>query len=239
MTFPPSLNRRHKAALFLALIAVGVGLLLGAGVKQSLGIALLGMAFAWAFGSDSRPVHWLFVVAGTVLAFAPLVYQWYDQRGAAESYQSKVAAFESDIPALAKQYPILDPNDVDKVPTGIRLTREDLFHQFRLLPSGKSLSPGDQEEFIQDLLKKCPNWRTVLVDSSERESERAQFILFDKAIAGGLNWAALPYYILPGDPPEPFKLSKAVSKNWLIEIPGVLAVGVGLGLVLGVRHRPN
>jgi hypothetical protein len=82
-TFPPSLNRRHKAALFLALIPVGVGLLLGAGAKQSLGMALLGMAFAWAFGSDSRPVHWLFVVAGTVLAFAPLALQWHERCEAA------------------------------------------------------------------------------------------------------------------------------------------------------------
>ncbi len=237
MTFLSRLNRRHKAALFLALIAVGAGLVLDMGAKQSFGIALLGMAFAWAFGSDSRPVHWLFVVAGTVLAFAPLALQWHERREAAKQYQSNVATFERDIPKLAKQYPILDHNDISKVPSGIRLTREDLFHEFTLVSKG--LSPGDQEEFLQYILKKYPDWKRVLVDSSERESERAQFILFDKALAANLNWAALPYSTLPGDPPEPFKLSEAVTKNWMIEISGVLAVGVGMGLVLGVRPRSN
>ncbi len=239
MTFPPSLNRRHKASLFLALVTVGVGLVVGAGAKQSLGIALLGIAFAWVFGTDSRPLHWLFVVAGTVLVFAPLALQWHERREAAKQYQSKVAAFERDIPKLARQYPILDHNDMSKVPSEIRLTREDLFRQFRLIPSGESLSPEDREEVMQAFLKRYPDWKRVLVDSSERESERAQFILFDKAIAGGLNWAAVPYDTLPGDPPEPFKLSEAVTKNWLIETSGLLAVGIGLGLVLGVRPRQN
>jgi hypothetical protein len=64
----------------MTLIAVGVGLLLGAGAKQSLAMTLLGMAFAWAFGSDSRPVHGLFIVAGTVLAFGPLALQWRERR---------------------------------------------------------------------------------------------------------------------------------------------------------------
>jgi len=35
--------------------------------KQAAGIALLGVAFAWAIGSDSRVVHWLFVALGMAL----------------------------------------------------------------------------------------------------------------------------------------------------------------------------
>ena len=45
------LNWRHKAGLFLTLVAVGCGLFLECSAKQAVGIALLGIAFAWLIGS--------------------------------------------------------------------------------------------------------------------------------------------------------------------------------------------
>lgn len=48
-----ALNRRHKAILFLTLVASGCGLLLGAELKETLGFILLGGACAWAIGSDA------------------------------------------------------------------------------------------------------------------------------------------------------------------------------------------
>lgn len=45
------LNWRHKASLFLTLVAVGCGLFLESSAKQAAGIALVGIAFAWLIGS--------------------------------------------------------------------------------------------------------------------------------------------------------------------------------------------
>jgi uncharacterized membrane protein YwaF len=46
-------NRRHKAILFVTLVASGCALLLGAELKEALGSTMLGVAFAWAIGSDT------------------------------------------------------------------------------------------------------------------------------------------------------------------------------------------
>ena len=46
-------NRRHKAILFVTLVASGCALLLGAELKEALGSMMLGVAFAWAIGSDT------------------------------------------------------------------------------------------------------------------------------------------------------------------------------------------
>ena len=47
------LNRRHKAGLFLVLIATGLSLLFEASAKQTAGVVLLGLAATWLFGSLS------------------------------------------------------------------------------------------------------------------------------------------------------------------------------------------
>ena len=48
-----SLNRRHKAILFLTLVITGCALLVGAELKEALGFMMLGAALAWAIGSES------------------------------------------------------------------------------------------------------------------------------------------------------------------------------------------
>jgi len=48
-----SLNRRHKAGLFLVLVATGLSLFFEASAKQTAGIVLLGVAATWLFGSVS------------------------------------------------------------------------------------------------------------------------------------------------------------------------------------------
>ena len=45
------LNRRHKAALFIALIVTGCSLLAGATLAEGLGVLILGLTFAWVLGS--------------------------------------------------------------------------------------------------------------------------------------------------------------------------------------------
>lgn len=48
-----TLNRRHKAILFLTLVFTGCALLLGSELKVALGAMMLGVALAWAVGSDA------------------------------------------------------------------------------------------------------------------------------------------------------------------------------------------
>ena len=47
------LNRRHKVGIFLTAVTVGSGLLLDLGVKESVGIALIGLAVTWLVASLS------------------------------------------------------------------------------------------------------------------------------------------------------------------------------------------
>jgi hypothetical protein len=48
-----SFNRRHKAILFLTLVVTGCALLLDIDLKVALGFMMLGVALAWAIGSDT------------------------------------------------------------------------------------------------------------------------------------------------------------------------------------------
>ena len=67
-----SLNRRHKAVLFLTLVSAGAALLNRVPFKESLGLGLLGVAGAWAVGSDGFMVIWKRIRASIMdcLAFA-------------------------------------------------------------------------------------------------------------------------------------------------------------------------
>src|SRR5260370_7084511 len=45
-------NRRHKAILFITLVVGGCALLLDAELREVLGFVMVGVAFAWAIGSN-------------------------------------------------------------------------------------------------------------------------------------------------------------------------------------------
>ena len=45
-------NHRHKAILFVTLVVSGCALLLGAQLREAVGFMMLGVAFAWAIGSN-------------------------------------------------------------------------------------------------------------------------------------------------------------------------------------------
>jgi len=110
-----NLNRRHKVALFLTVLLAGIAALNGAKMMQVVGILLLGLALAWAFGSDSREVHRLFVALGALLACGTAGLGWLIHQSDTNLYARKLAAFEQRIPELAKEYPL------HKVPAGPRL----------------------------------------------------------------------------------------------------------------------
>jgi hypothetical protein len=112
MAIAQRLNRRHKAALFVMLVAAGASLVSGGTMKVGLGIILLGIAFTWAFGSGSRAVHRLVLACGLFIVFGSLGYAWEAHREKTTLYRDEIAQFEREIPDLAKMYHLL-PYDVE------------------------------------------------------------------------------------------------------------------------------
>jgi len=106
MILPLNLNRRHKVTLFLTVVLAGIAALNGGKMMQVVGILLLGLALAWAFGSDSRVVHWLFLCLGVFLVCWTVGFARLRYHNDANLYAQKVAAFEQRIPELAKEYPL-------------------------------------------------------------------------------------------------------------------------------------
>src|ERR1019366_5853447 len=103
---PLNLNIRHKVTLFHTVLLAGIAALNGAKMMQVVGTLLLSLALAWAFGSDSRVVHWLFLSLGVLLACGTVGLGWYFHQSDTNLYARKVAAFEHRIPELAKEYPL-------------------------------------------------------------------------------------------------------------------------------------
>lgn len=116
MILPLNLNRRHKVALFFTLALAGIAALNSAKMMEVVGILLLGSALAWAFGSDSRVVHWLFLSLGVLLTCLTVGGTAYLYQSDASLYAQKVAAFEQRIPELAKEYPLhkVTPSGMDR-----------------------------------------------------------------------------------------------------------------------------
>jgi hypothetical protein len=106
MILPLNLNRRHKVTLFLTVVLAGIAALSGGKMMEVVGILLLGLALAWALGSDSRVVHWLFLSLGALLACGTVGLAWLIHQSDTNLYAKKVADFEQRIPELAKEYPL-------------------------------------------------------------------------------------------------------------------------------------
>lgn len=211
------LNRRQKAGLFVVLVTAGLGLLFEASWKEVAGVAMVGVALAWAVGSDSRLVHWTFVGLGSTLLMATACYRWYDHRGAIQAYESRVAAFERDIPELAKQYSFEKTSSDPQ--TGARMGWNGAM--WVVLSSGNSAHKiGDEWDGAKWIAEpNTPAWAR-------------------EALIAGVNIDAVPYVEKPNlFPPEPFSLTDAALTAWRVTLPGAVLLCVGLGLVIGVRAR--
>lgn len=97
----PTLNRRHKAVIFATVLTLGLALIEGVSARQSLGIALVGMAMTWAVGSDSRLLHAGFLAVGAVLVAGPMVVDYQQYRESKTRYDLAVSDFEKRLPALS------------------------------------------------------------------------------------------------------------------------------------------
>jgi hypothetical protein len=111
-----NLNWRHKAGLFLALAATGLSLLLEFSSKQTVGIFLLGAAFAWIFGSLSLRMlgltaSILLSILGLCIAVIPV---WQERQSNVVQVQEYDAAITEIRSAVAKTPPRVPP--LDSVP---------------------------------------------------------------------------------------------------------------------------
>lgn len=107
-----TLNWRHKAGLFLTLVAVGCGLFLDLSAKQAVGIALLGIAFSWLIGSlSARVLTAAFAIVlcgvGLYLAVYPV---WSDRQSTTKSIVEYDVAMD-DFQYAIKTAPIPIPPD--------------------------------------------------------------------------------------------------------------------------------
>ncbi len=243
--------------MFLTLLAAGVSLVFGAG--QSAGIVLLGLAFAWILGSNSRIVHWLLVGLGLALLAGPIGLDWRSHRQASKRYESNVAAFEHRIPELAKEYPAADTKLTAEQTETLRAYNTMTETQFAhwLKSRYPELQKYGDHEVAEGVLKRLPKRPSYIslplpdgrhahfpVDTTNaviraaiaREFPQTPGWYLD-ALAARVDVAGVPGDEKPGNPPEPFKLWRAVTESWIFEAPGVLLFCVGLGLILGAKPK--
>ena len=238
-------NTRHKAALVLTLLATGASLIVGLETKQVVGIALLGLAFAWLLGSNSLLVHSLLIVAGLSLATGRVLWDWQKYQAEARNYRASVAYFESTIPELATQY----PEPVGTGPVGgedaVIVTKDfvpkykmDAFHVAAARQAGVKLY-----RFIPLPGSDLPYLAISLETPKEKVSDRLSkdYPTLSKwecdALAAGVDvWSVQE---TPGVEPDLFTLRRAVALNWISVMCGSLLALVGVGTMLGVRLRSS
>lgn len=149
-----TLNRRHRAGLFLVLVAAGLSLFLEASVKQTAGIALLGLAATWLLGSLSiRALGILcsltvFAVGFSVAAI-PVWEDWQTWYG---SFKQYTAAIE-DLRLAISKAPVME---LDKEP--LRADQLDTVQHPTLgtLRFPKDMPYQERNEAIKNLEKSAP-----------------------------------------------------------------------------------
>ncbi len=239
MRFPLELNRRHKAILFLTLLAAGSSLVGEVNLRISFGIVLLGFAFAWALGSDSRPVHYLFILLGVLLAAGPVWNDWSNCR----DYDLRIQEFEQKIPRLAKAY-AFDPGGKN-----LKITsKTELEHLMeRLGYEEEERQNGLQSMYKQWTAGELNDRFTVNLPAKRGgvSDVDAQIILTPKffepvprwyadAVGAGVDMTKVPESEKPGQAP-PSRIFDTASIVFFLG-PGVLLIAIGLGLVLAIKR---
>jgi hypothetical protein len=153
-----SLNRRQKTALCATLACVGLIVLLGGGLRQAVGISLLGIAFSWTFGSNSRFIHWLFVAFGLLLLI-PSAWDglsWVHQKP--EVIKGQMAVVQTDNELIKNQESLLaeTPPGIERAKTQEELSKAmiELFHD------NKELRHLQAESVLRHVIEN--DWQTVV-----------------------------------------------------------------------------
>ena len=102
MSLYASLNRRHKVVIFVVLIGAGLVVMGDRSLSEGLGVMLIGVAIAWAVGSNYRPVHVALLMTGIIMVFGgPIAPGWRDHQSAMAKYQSAMARYPDKV-AMAR-----------------------------------------------------------------------------------------------------------------------------------------
>ncbi len=266
MILPLNLNRRHKVTLFLTVVFAGIAALNSAKMMQVIGILLLGLALAWAFGSDSRVVHWLFLSLGVLLTCLTLGGAGYLYQSDTNQYAQKVAAFEQRIPELAKEYPLhkVRPSGMDQPsrewdeqgkpvqPNGQIILDKDLEPYLVENPkAGATYTVPEELRPEQGTVYDLPRlFRVTMPDGHVRyfaykrdaDSCQEEFFAWGKTQKmWNEAWVAgldLSEVDLFKLPGDPQKPAWEYHDWWVCLCLGVFLFALGLGLILGIRAKP-
>lgn len=210
VAFPAMLNSRHKAVFFLTLLVAGASLLLQAEAKQIAGIVLLGLAFAWAVGSDRRIVHYVFVFCGVISAGGPLLRDWYIYRAQRRIYSQQVADFQRKIPELVKEYPVAAwPGDLHSERKSPLET--GLFDPIAAFKSRYAGGENEPDEKVLNYLSKPQHFRSAFPEYKSWNDERIRS-LFNPVSAFRFRYADAEKYSdeqIIGNLSDPVKFRKA------------------------------
>ncbi|HVO61415.1 MAG TPA: hypothetical protein VMT53_10805 [Terriglobales bacterium] len=245
MILPLNLNRRHKVTLFLTLVLAGIAAVSGTKMMEVVGILLLGLALAWAFGSDSRVVHWLFLSFGVLLACGTVGLAWYVHQRDTNLYAKEVAAFEQRIPELAKEYPLHKSGqiilDKDLEPYLIKNPQKGARGK---VPEGSLPEQGvyDLPGGFFRLTMPDGHFRYFARDPDAEYCQKNFFAwgktqkMWDEAWVAGLDLSEVPSEELPGFSPKPVWLTSDAWGGGVVF--GAFLFALGLGLILGIRAKP-
>jgi hypothetical protein len=211
----PELNQRHKAGLFLTLVAVGILQVAGLSLHATFGAILLGLAFSLALGSNKRMVHVLFVICGLLLMAKPAVSVWkaHRERVSIQAAANPFAAYGGH--AIDQQ----QDQQIKGLPPGaivrpIRPAQGDWFAQNAPKPR-----PAQGDWFAQNAPK--PASTGVGGSSTDPNAELDQTVIPDDEVYDiGENTAA-----------------QVRTETWLVGGGGLLLFGIGTGLLFGVKPR--
>lgn len=266
MILPLNLNRRHKVTLFLTVLLAGIAALNSAKMMQVVGILLLGSALAWAFGSDSRVVHWLFLSCGLLLTSGTVGLAWLVHQRDTNLYAQKVAAFEQRIPELAQEHLLhkVRPSGMDRpgrewdekgnpVQTNgqIVLDKDLEFYLVKTPKEGDhAVAPHElrpEQGFVYDLPRlfqlTMPDGH-VRYFANERDANSCQQEFFTWGKTQKMwdeAWVAgldLSEVDLLEAPGYPPTAPWEQDAWWVCLCLGVTLFALGLGLILGIRAKP-
>jgi hypothetical protein len=220
-------NQRHKVGLFITAIGAGLCLLVGTGFRETCGIILLGLAFAWAFGSSNRILRLCLAGIGLTLLLHPVTDALWSQYKAKHEYNEKLAAFEKQLPQLAREHPDLSAGFVAQpVPK---------------LPPGAILMPQTRTFPI-------PNVGNVQfpIDSSSKEIAEALRHSKDKgvppqwyfnALDAGIDAEKIDGLDSPGWLEVPPSISGRIKADYLEEGLGAILIAMFLGSLIADARR--
>lgn len=159
-------------------------------------------------------MHWLWVVSGAIVLLFPLGFDGHEWWKANARYKSAIAAWKAgtfgELVAMDEASPGGTPSRRDSGGTPP-------------LPSGYKLDSGKTPIDFSDLGGKrvqagqWTNWGEEMYKFSRMSREEV-----------------VAHYT-----PKPFRPFQTLAENWWFEVSGILTVGLGLGLILGVRPQPK